>query len=120
MSRCGASRLDGRTRIGKLVRDVRATLVAAVGGTPNALSRITIDRVAMLMAHIQRMDDAAGTAGGMPEHERKVYLDFVRQVRRHVRDLDLRDAEGKPQTINDLLAGTSPAPRPETETRAAA
>lgn len=100
---------DGRTKTARLIRDMRADLVAHVGGRPSATQRVLIDRAVTLAAHLDRMDAEAFANGGMSDHARRQYLAWDGSLRRALLALGLT---GKPQrapTLRDYTAANATA-----------
>ncbi len=104
------AKLDGRTKSARLIRDMRADLVAHVGGSPSATQRVLIERAVRLAAHLDRMDAEAFEAGGMSDHARKQYLAWDGSLRRAMLALGL---DGKPEpkaSLRDYVSGRPAAP----------
>ena len=104
------TKLDGRTKSARLIRDMRADLVAHVGGSPSATQRVLIERAVRLAAHLDRMDAEAFDAGGMSEHARKQYLAFDGAMRRAMLALGM-DGKPKPKaSLREYVNGRPAVP----------
>jgi hypothetical protein len=80
------AKIDGRTKIAKLMRETRATLTAHVGGEPSATQRALIERVVWLTLKCS-LTDAKIAAGTDTDYDSKSYLAWSNALRRALRDL---------------------------------
>jgi hypothetical protein len=96
------AKIDGRTKIAKLMRETRAALVAHVGGEPSATQRALIERVVRLTVKCSLID-AKIAAGTDTDYDSKSYLAWSNALRRALRDLGLQSAEAKQPSLADVL-----------------
>lgn len=68
------AKLDTRTKEGRLLKQVRAELVAHVGGAPDAVQAALIERVAMLRLHLARLDASMLAHPAEADHQRYAAL----------------------------------------------
>ena len=106
------AKIDGRRREARLMRDLRAELVAHVGGKPSATQTALIERVCWLGLHIAMMDRRTAVRRAMTERDGREYLAWVNSQGRLLRQLGLKGAPAPRRT--------SPAPVAERAARAAA
>jgi hypothetical protein len=63
------AKLDGRRREARLMQQVREHLMRHLGGSPSAVQRALVDRVAILSLHVALFDARALKAGGLSERD---------------------------------------------------
>ena len=108
-SRPGAlTRLDGRSREARLLRDTRAELAAHVGGKPSATQTALITRAAMLTLYLARMDAKAMETGAMSDHATREYLAWSNTLTRTMRQLGLKGIAEKAPSLSEIIAGRKP------------
>lgn len=73
--------VDFRSREGKLLAAARVELTAHVGGNPNSVQKVLIERAARLTLYIELMDAEALEAGTMTERNSRQYLAWVNALR---------------------------------------
>jgi hypothetical protein len=104
------AKLDRRTKESRLLEAARASLTRHVGGSPNDVQRVLIERAARLQVFIELMDAAAFEAGGMSDHASRQYLAWVNTLRRCLCDLGLKEAApAKPRSLSDIVKGSGDA-----------
>jgi hypothetical protein len=106
------SKIDGRTREGKLMQETRAELVRHLGGAPTVAQRALIERAVWMTLHLAVMDRRTAEKGGqMTEHDSVRYLAWTNTLTRTIRAIGLR-GEGNPQrpSLSDHLAARATAP----------
>ncbi|NPD68926.1 hypothetical protein HN018_02850 [Lichenicola cladoniae] len=101
------AKLDGRTRQGRLLRDIRADLVKHVGGSPSATERILIDQAAQLRLRLALMD--AEDAGVLSERNAREYLSWSSALGRMLRQLGLKAAAKPAPSLDDLMTRLTPS-----------
>jgi hypothetical protein len=84
--------LDWRTREGKLLAASRDELTRHVGGNPNSVQKVLIERAARLTLYIELMDAEALVVGTMTERNSRQYLAWVNALRLCLRELGVREA----------------------------
>lgn len=99
------AKIDGRSNEAVLARDIRAALVAHVGGNPTAVQAILIQRAVMLSVHLAMMDRKALEDGALSLHASRQYLAWSNSLTRTVRELGIRGVSDVTATsLSDLLA----------------
>jgi hypothetical protein len=96
------AKVDGRTRLAKLMRNTRAELVAHVGGEPSATQRALIEQVVLLTARCCQAD--AKILAGADADYGKEYLAWSNALRRALRDLGMMPTAARSPTIAELLS----------------
>jgi hypothetical protein len=89
-------KVDGRSTLGKLMRQVRADLIRHVGGKPSATQKMLIERAVTLTGYLARLDAEALSPAGLSDHRRREYLAADGSLRRTLREIGLEGAERKP------------------------
>lgn len=85
--------IDGRTREARLMKRVRAALVAHVGGSPTAAQDFLIRRAATLALQIDLMErEAAARGGPMSIGTGRDYLAWSNALERCLRSLGIEGA----------------------------
>lgn len=97
-------KLDGRTREGRLMRDVRAELTAHVGGKPSATQKALIERAVWLSLHIAQLDAKAAAGRAMTEHDSRTYLAWSNSLTRTLREIGLKGAIEAPKSLEQIAA----------------
>ncbi len=97
------AKMDGRSREARLVKSLRAELIAHVGGTPSTTQRLLIDQAAQLQLRIAMMDADGDGIGGMTERNQVQYLAWAGALSRLLRDLGMNAAAPPPQSHADFL-----------------
>jgi hypothetical protein len=72
--RGGIRRLDKRTKAGRYIEAVKATLVQHVGGRPSVTQTVLIERAAILSLRLALMDAQTEPGGAMSEKNAREYL----------------------------------------------
>jgi hypothetical protein len=75
------AKIDGRTKIAKLMRETRAALIAHVGGEPSATQRALIERVVWLRLKCSLIDAKIATDTDN-DYDSKSYLAWSNALRR--------------------------------------
>jgi hypothetical protein len=96
------AKIDGRTKIAKLIRSTHAALVAHVGGHPSATQRALIERVVWLTVKCALID-AKIASGTDTEFDGKSYLAWSNALRRALRDLGMEPAAARSLTLAEVL-----------------
>ena len=111
------AKVDGRSTLGKLMRQVRADLIRHVGGRASATQRMMIERAVTLTGYLARLDAEALSPAGLSDHRRREYLAADGSLRRTLREIGLEGATERDLTIADLVQ--EPARPSEAAPRAA-
>jgi hypothetical protein len=99
--------MDWRSREGKVLVAARAELTAHVGGKPNNVQKVLIERAARLTLYIELMDAEALKAGTMTERNSRQYLAWVNALRLCLRELGVKaSASEKPPSLDDIVRGS--------------
>lgn len=107
------AKLDGRTREARLMRDVRAELVAHVGGLRSAAQRMLIEQIVQLRLRIATMDRRFVQAGAMTDHDSRTYLAWSAHLVRAMRALGLKGEAERGPSLADYLAQRAAQPGAE-------
>ncbi|WP_376094602.1 hypothetical protein ACE7GA_01450 [Roseomonas sp. CCTCC AB2023176] len=102
------SDMDLRTRHGRILRGVRAELVAHVGGTPSATQRLLVERAAQLTLRVAIFDDRLAEGGALTDHDSRQYLAWSNSLTRTLKALGLKGETQKPRTLRDHYADKAP------------
>ena len=94
------AKLDGRTREAALMRDMRARLIAHVGGSPSAVELALIDRAAQLMLKVAQLD-AKLDASAMSDHDHRHYLAWSNSLTRTLEKLGMKSAPERAPSFRD-------------------
>jgi hypothetical protein len=97
-------KVDGRSALGKLMRQVRSDLVRHVGGRPSATQRMLIERAATLTGYLARLDGEALSPAGMSDHRRREYLAADGALRRLLREIGTKGVTEQPPSLQAYLA----------------
>ena len=99
------AKLDRRTKEARLLEAARASFTRHVGGAPNDIQRVLIERASRLLVYIETMDAQALEAGTMSERNSRQYLAWTNSLRLTLRDLGLEAAPAeKLPDLTDILA----------------
>jgi hypothetical protein len=86
------------------MRGVRADLIAHLGGSPSAVQRALIDRIAMLSLHVALFDARAVDSGTLNERDSRAYLAYSNSLSRALRLLGLKAAPPPRRSLSDVVA----------------
>jgi hypothetical protein len=98
------AKVDGRSALGRLMRQVRAALIRHVGGRPSATQKMMIERAVTLTGYLARLDAEALSPAGLSDHRRREYLAADGSLRRTLREIGLKGAAATPPSLADYLA----------------
>src|SRR3954452_7335580 len=104
-------RIDGRSRVAKLVRDTHHELMLQCGDKPTAVQREMIDQIIQLKLRLAAMDKRFAETGARTDHDSNVYLAWSNSIVRLLRDLGAAKVKGRsPPSVAELLRdpGTKP------------
>jgi hypothetical protein len=106
------AKLDRRTKEARLLEAARASLTRHVGGAPNDIQRVLIERACRLMVYIETMDAQALEDGTMSERNSRQYLAWTNALRLCLRELGLKAAPAeKLPDLHDIVAEHGKAAR---------
>jgi hypothetical protein len=97
------AKVDGRTKVAKLICDTRSALFEHVCGAPSATQRALIERVVWLTVKCSQID-AKIVAGADTEYDGKSYLAWSNALRRALRDLGMAPRAARPPSLAELLS----------------
>jgi len=98
-------KLDGRTRYARVIKKVRADLIAHVGGKPSATQLMLIDRAALVTLHLSNMDRHMMRDDAPAERDARQYLAWANTHARIMRSLGLEGIDVAPETLAGYIAG---------------
>ena len=99
--------VDGRTRLGKLLRATRRDIVAALGGAVTPMQALLVDRVAEKHARCLLLAEAMLTttdSAAAFESERR-YVMYANSMRRDLTVLGLDRRAGEAPSLGEYVAG---------------
>jgi hypothetical protein len=106
------TRIDGRTRESKLVRETRAELLAHVGPNPSAVQLMLIEQLIQLKLRISVMDRKWIKTGKATDLDNRTYLAWVNTFGRLLERLGVREPSPAllepPTGLADHIAATAP------------
>jgi len=108
------AKMDQRTKEARLLRELRAELTAHVGDRPSATQRALIEQAVQIRLRLAMMDRKFAKIGEMTEHDSRTYLAWSNSYSRLLRQLGLKGAAEKPQSLAEILAEAA-APATEAE-----
>ena len=101
--------VDGRTREARIVRKVRADLVAHLGGNVSATQRVLIERAAALTLRLALLDAKQAKGERLTEHDNRTYLAESNALTRLMRQLGMKSAAQQPPSLRDHIAARAAA-----------
>jgi hypothetical protein len=96
-------KLDGRTKEALHLQAVRAELAAHVGGDPDAVQRMLIERLAIVSLRLALYDQKFTEGKPVTEHDSRVYASLHGHYQRMLRQLGPA-AAAKPMTADEHIA----------------
>jgi hypothetical protein len=97
------AKLDRRTREARLLATKRAELTRHVGGAPNDIQRVLIERASRLLLYLEVMDRETLEAGTMSERNSRQYLAWQNSLRLCLRELGVKAAPASAPPSLDLI-----------------
>lgn len=110
-------KVDGRSRLGRVMRQTRAALLQHFNGRPSATQRILIERAVTKAGYLARLDSEALSPDGMSDHRRREYQAADNSYRLILRELGLKSLPERAPSLSDHL--TRAASRARTAPRSA-
>ena len=95
---------DGRSREGRLLKQMRQELTRHLGGSLSATQRVLVERAAMLQLRCAVLDEKI-LDGSFSEYDSKTFLAFSNSLCRTLVALGLKSAAAAPPSLSDYLAG---------------
>jgi hypothetical protein len=106
-------KVDGRSRLGRVMRQVRADLLQHFGGQPSATQRILIERAVTKAGYLARLDSEALSPDGMSDHRRREYQAADNSYRLILRELGLKSVPvRRASSLAEIQATATPRPKP--------
>jgi hypothetical protein len=99
--------VDGRSALGRFIRDLEAQLIAHCGGSPTVPQRMLIDRMIRLRVQLDLLDAKVGSPDWTP-HDSRTYSGMLNAYRLCARDLG-PPASARPPTPAEALAAVHAA-----------
>jgi hypothetical protein len=96
------AKLDGRTREARLVKSLRAELIAHVGGHPAPTQRLLIEQAVQLQLRLALMDKGDGRTGDMTQQHQIQYLAWSGALTRLLRQLGMEAAPPPKPLVSDI------------------
>jgi hypothetical protein len=113
-ARNGLTKMDGRTREARFVRDLRASLIRHVGSSPSATQAALITMAVDTAFEIELMKRRrAERDATLSMHDHRAFLAYQNTLRRTLAQLGMKSAAEKPPTLAEILA-MPPASTPHT------
>lgn len=94
--------IDGRSTIGRLIRDLESQLVAHVGGNPNIVQRLLIDRLIRIRLRLDELDTKLAS-GTWTDLDSRTYGGLLNAFRLTAREIGV-EAVVKEPTWQETLA----------------
>lgn len=101
------AKLDGRSSEARLMRKVRTSLVAHVGGKPSATQAMLIERIVNLSLRVATMDRKFTASGAITEHDTAQYLAWSNSLSRALRELGMKGPAPKAPTLEEVRRGSA-------------
>jgi hypothetical protein len=99
--------IDGRSTIGRYVRDLEAQLVAHCGGHPSITQRLLIDRAIKTTVQLAALDEKLAAGAGWTDHDSRTHGGLINRQRLLLRELGLKAAAAPaPTLVKQLLDAT--------------
>jgi hypothetical protein len=101
------AKLDRRTKEARLLEEARASLTKHVGGAPNDIQKVLIERASRLMVYLEVMDRQALEEGSMSERNSRMYISWQNSLRLTLKEIAAQTsvpAKGDAATLADYLA----------------
>jgi hypothetical protein len=99
--------MDGRTEIGRFVRNLEAELIAHIGGAPSITQKLMIDRIIRTKLQLDSLDEKLA-AGTFTPHDQRTYGALLNAHRLGLRELG-KPAAAKVPTLAEHLANLEAA-----------
>jgi hypothetical protein len=108
-------RIDGRTQMAKLARELRRELLGECSVRPTVIERAMIDQIIQLKLRIAAMDQRFIETGAKTDHDSRTYLAWSNSLVRLLRDLAAAKPKGrkKAPSVAQLLGGSGAKLNPD-------
>jgi hypothetical protein len=98
------AKVDGRTREAALMRRVRSDLTRHVGGSPNAVERVLIERAVILSLRVAQIDAKILADETLTLHDSQFALAWNNSLRRTLVALGIDGVAEKAPSLSEYLA----------------
>ncbi len=95
--------IDGRSALGRFIRNMEADLVAHVGGKPSATQRLLIDRMVKVRLQLDLLDEKLASGEWTP-HDSRTYGGLLNAYRLTARELGMQPAAARAMTPAEALS----------------
>lgn len=89
--------IDGRSALGRFMRDMEKQLVDHVGGKPTLPQRLLIDRMVKVRVQLDLLDDKLASGEWTP-HDSRTYGGLLNAFRLLAREIGIKDGDAAPKT----------------------
>lgn len=96
------SKLDGRSRPARLMRKVRAELIAHLGGRPSTTQLMLVEQVVQLRLRMALMDEKFAITGEQTLHDSATYLAWSGSLARLLRHLGMKGPAPKAPSLDEV------------------
>jgi hypothetical protein len=106
------ARVDGRTLEGRLLTDTKADLIEHLGGSPNTIQRMLVDRAAWLTLRVALLDAEMNNGHDLTDCDHRHYIAWQNALRRTLVALGIDQAAPPPvpvapmPTLAELIAAS--------------
>jgi hypothetical protein len=106
----GGGSVDGRTTIGRYLRDLGNQLAKHAGGpdaTLNSLpvtTRLLIERIVKTTLQLNALDEKLASGEGWTDHDSRTHGGLINRQRLLLRDIGMKPSPGKPFSPVEYLA----------------
>lgn len=95
--------LDGRSALGRFVRDLERQLIEHLGGAPSITQQLLIERLIKTTVQLNALDEKL-SSGEWTDHDSRTHGGLINRQRLLLRELGLKGAAEKPPSLADYLA----------------
>lgn len=95
--------IDGRSTLGRFIRDLERQLIEHVGGAPSITQRLLIDRIIRIRVQLDALDEKL-SAGNWTPHDSRTHGALNNALRLTLREIGLRPAAARQPSLADVLA----------------
>jgi hypothetical protein len=95
--------IDGRSNVGRFIRDLESQLVAHVGGHPTITQHLMIDRLIRCTLQLDQLDDKL-LGKNWTDLDVRTYGGLINRQRLLARELGLQPHQAPPPTLADVQA----------------
>jgi hypothetical protein len=100
----GSSAVDGRSTIGRYLRDLEAQLIAHCGGAPSITQKLLIERAIRTTVQLNALDEKlAASDGHWTDHDSRTHGGLINRQRLLLRELGLQPVVAPAPSLADHL-----------------